>query len=158
MSIANSLTRLISHIKNGQKANILIIQAPKSKRNIAFLKVLQDNGFIRGYRDSQDESFFIEILLKYRDGKPAINDITQISKPSKKVHLSMKDLNPKSKVSKNGTKNKSRMRLEQFLQTNFKETSHVVDGTLIVSTSKGILTHLDAYKLNVGGEVLCRLF
>jgi small subunit ribosomal protein S8 len=158
MSISNSLTRLISHIKNGQKANILVIQAPKSKINVAFLRVLQDNGFIRGYRENLDDPFFIEILLKYRDGKPAINDITQVSKPSKRVYLSIKDLNSRNRIYKSKTKNKSRIKLEQFLQTNFKDTSHIVDGTLIVSTSKGIFTHLDAYKFNVGGEVLCRLF
>jgi len=48
--MSNSLTRLISHIKNGQANNILVVQVPKSKINLAFLQVLQETGYIRGYR------------------------------------------------------------------------------------------------------------
>lgn len=99
------------------------------------------------------------MLLKYREGKPAINNIIQISKPSRKIYFSIKELSKKSSTSSTGAKQKkSKLKFEHFLSTtNHKESNHVVNGTIIVSTSKGLLSHLEAYKMNIGGEVLCQV-
>ena len=44
------LSNLFSHIKNAQKNRILVIEHYKSKNIIAILNVLQEHGYIRGYR------------------------------------------------------------------------------------------------------------
>lgn len=50
---------------------------------MAILATLLESGYIRGYRIGRSK---IEILLKYKNQKPAIKNITRISKPSKRVY------------------------------------------------------------------------
>lgn len=70
----------------------------------------------------------IEIFLKYKNNKSVINEIKRISKPGKRLYLKNKDLYIKKQ------------------------------GFYILSTSLGILTDLEAKKLNVGGEFICKIF
>jgi small subunit ribosomal protein S8 len=70
----------------------------------------------------------IEIFLKYKNNKSIINEIKRISKPGKRVYIKNKDLYIKKQ------------------------------GFYIISTSLGILTDLEAKKLNVGGELICKIF
>jgi len=70
----------------------------------------------------------IEIFLKYKNNKSVINEIKRISKPGKRLYLKNRDLYIKKQ------------------------------GFYILSTSLGILTDLEAKKLNVGGEFICKIF
>ncbi len=70
----------------------------------------------------------IEVFLKYKNNKSVINEIKRISKPGKRLYLKNKDLYIKKQ------------------------------GFYILSTSLGILTDLEAKKLNVGGEFICKIF
>lgn len=70
----------------------------------------------------------IEIYLKYKNNKSVINEIKRLSKPGKRLYLKNKDLYIKKQ------------------------------GFYILSTSLGILTDLEAKKLNVGGELICKIF
>ena len=70
----------------------------------------------------------IDIFLKYKNNKPVINEIIRLSKPGKRLYIKNKDLYIKKK------------------------------GFYIISTSIGILTDLDAKKLNTGGELICKIF
>lgn len=107
-----SLSNLFSHIQNGQRNNLLVIKHPKSKITRAVLKVMLENGYIRGFRDVkegmganckgdafQKESF--EILLKYNQNKPVINKIKLVSKPSRKVFKSLQDIEKLWRFGKN---------------------------------------------------------
>jgi len=70
----------------------------------------------------------IEIYLKYKNNKSVINEIKRLSKPGKRLYVKNKDLYIKKQ------------------------------GFYILSTSIGILTDLQAKKLNVGGELICKIF
>ena len=70
----------------------------------------------------------LDIYLKYRKNKAVIIEIKRLSKPGKRLYITNKDL----------YKNKK--------------------GFYIISTSIGILTDLQAKKLNVGGELICKIF
>ena len=72
----------------------------------------------------------IEISLKYFDGKPAIKEISRISKPGMRVYSSVKTM------------------------PNYKNNM----GISILSTSKGVMTNFSAKNANIGGEVLCRVY
>lgn len=93
-----SLSNLFSSIQNGQRKRILVIQQPKSKQVQAVLKVLQENGFVRGFRLTDELN--IEILLKYKNQKPVINKITEISKSSKRVYKSYQDITNLLKIAR----------------------------------------------------------
>lgn len=70
----------------------------------------------------------IEIYLKYKNNKSVINEIKRLSKPGKRFYIKNKDLYIKKQ------------------------------GFYLISTSLGILTDLEAKKLNVGGELICKIF
>lgn len=70
----------------------------------------------------------IEIFLKYRNNNSVINEIKRISKPGRRFHIKNKDLYIKK------------------------------SGLYILSTSLGIMTDLEAKKLNIGGELICKIF
>lgn len=70
----------------------------------------------------------IEVYLKYKNNKSVINEIKRLSKPGKRLYLKNKDLYIKKQ------------------------------GFYILSTPLGILTDLEAKKLNVGGELICKIF
>ena len=70
----------------------------------------------------------IEIYLKYKNNKSVINGIKRESKPGKRLYIKNKDLYIKKQ------------------------------GFYLISTSLGILSDLEAKKLNVGGELICKIF
>lgn len=69
----------------------------------------------------------LNIYLKYKQNKPIINQIKRLSKPSRRIYFKNKDLYKK------------------------------MNGFYILSTSVGILTDVQAKKLNVGGEAICKI-
>ena len=70
----------------------------------------------------------LDICLKYKKNIAVISEIKRLSKPGKRLYITNKDL--------------------------YKKKS----GFYIISTSIGILTNLQAKKLNVGGELICKIY
>jgi small subunit ribosomal protein S8 len=131
MSMNDLLSDSLTRIRNGQIAKKKSVLVLKSKLTAAVLKVLCDQGYIKGFFDSVDAVFpSIEVDLAYYDGAPVIKLIKRISKPGRRVYSSIGDL-PKS---------------------------HNGLGIKVLSTPKGILADCDARTLRVGGEVLCEVF
>lgn len=126
MSHIDIISNLTSHIRNGQREKLFVIKMKPTRTVISILSILHDQGYIRGYRLTQGK---VDILLRYLNEKPAIGIFKRISKPSKRIFY---DLHAISLFLKGG-----------FMQ-----------GTLILSTPKGILSASSAQKLKVGGEVL----
>ena len=128
-TIADMLTR----IRNGQKAGLakITLYTPSSKVCLKILNVLYKEGYIRGFKVINSAPLTIEVLLKYDNfGNPTIKQISRISKPSRRFYTNIKLLwNLKSGL-----------------------------GIFILSTPKGIMSHLDAKILNTGGEVICSVY
>ena len=94
------------------------------------LDVLADEGFIRGYSETQVDGFrAFEVELKYFEGEAVIREIKRVSKPGRRVYSSVKTL-PQIR---NGL------------------------GIAILSTPKGVMSDTAARDANVGGEVLCQV-
>ena len=149
----DTLSNLFSHIKNAQQNRILVIEHYKSRNIIAILNVLQEQGFIRGYRFIQQKPYKLEILLKYyaNNQKPVINNILRMSRPGKRLYTSVKKLTKKHSLREgylsnlNGTQGQKK----EFL---------FMQGILILSTPKGIMSDQMAHKFNVGGELICQVY
>jgi small subunit ribosomal protein S8 len=94
--------------------------------------VLQSEGYIRGYASTEhaDGRSEFDIELKYYEGQPVIRSIERVSKPGRRVYASV-DTMPR-----------------------------VADGlgVTIISTPKGVMADHSAREMNVGGEVLCKIF
>jgi ribosomal protein S8 len=154
--MSNPLSNLLSHIKNAQINRILVISHPRTKLIVGFLKVLREHGYIRGYRFHSHwnkPNGKIEILFKYRNQTPAINKIMRISKPSKKLYITVKALAgplgplPQSPCHRSPSPSPSPSRRRHF--------APFMKGIYILSTPLGgILSSTKAHKLNTGGEIL----
>jgi len=78
------------HIQNGQISKSNFILQPRKKICEVFLKILWKEGFILGYKFFKKNQ--IQIFLKYKDGKSAINNIKTISKPGRQIFYSVNDI------------------------------------------------------------------
>ena len=97
----------------------------------SILKIFQEKGYIESYKVVEDgNKKHINVSLKYNQGKPVINEVKRISKAGRRIYKPCAEI----KKFKNGY------------------------GTIVVSTSKGVLDNDAAHKLSVGGEVLCSIW
>jgi small subunit ribosomal protein S8 len=126
--ISDSLTR----IRNAQmrKHKYTLLKCSKHVKGV--LDVLVREGYIEGYQEVEQSSVvhLLKVDLKYYQGQPVIHNIERVSKPGRRVHMSIESL-PKS---------------EGGL------------GIYVVSTSKGVLSDYEARVQNVGGEIVCKVF
>jgi len=128
MIITDTLSNFFSKIKNGFLAKKYKITQYKSKQIINILNILIKEGLIKSYKISKKKNI-IYIYLKYKNNISIISKIIKISKPSKRIYIKNKDL----------FKNKKK-------------------GIYIISTSYGVITDLQAKKLNLGGELICNIY
>ncbi len=123
---------MLTRIRNAQMRGKTTVISPASKLRCWVLDVLQDEGYIRGYSQSDmgNGTSELNIELKYYEGQPVIQEIQRVSKPGRRVYSSVKTM----PVVRNGL------------------------GISIISTPKGVMSDNAARENNVGGEVLCRVF
>lgn len=123
-TIADMLTR----IRNAGLANKEDVAMPSSKIKVAIAMVLKDEGYIESYSIvGDDKKPVLLINLKYYAGKPVIEKIERVSRPSLRIYRGCDDL----PTVMNGL------------------------GIAIISTPRGVITDRRARSLKVGGEVLC---
>lgn len=129
MIITDTLSNFFSKIKNGYLAKKNKIIQFKSKQIINILNIFIKEGLIRSYQTSKKNKNIIYIYLKYKNEKSILQKIIRISKPSRRIYIKNKEL---------------------FL---IKKR-----GIYIISTSLGLVTLLQAKKLNIGGELVCNIY
>ena len=131
MSLSHPIGDMITRIRNGQNAGKEFVTVPNSKLRVAVLEVLKNEGFITNFHqekiDEKRNNLVIE--LKYVNGNGAIQEITTVSKPGRRVYSGC----AKMPRVLNGL------------------------GIAIVSTPNGVMTDHKARLMNVGGEVLCKV-
>ena len=123
---------MLTRICNAQMRGKTLVVSPSSKLRCRVLDVLESEGYIRVYSQSEmtNGTKQIEIELKYYEGEPVIREIQRVSKPGRRVYSSVKTM----PTVRNGL------------------------GLSIVSTPKGVMSDASAREQNVGGEILCRVF
>ena len=127
----DGIADLITRIRNGQNARLEDVNVLHSKFNIAVLNVLKEEGYIADYGlTGDDKKKEIVVVLKYSGEQPVIKNIQKVSKPGRRVYTPIKSL----------------------------ESYYNGLGIMILSTPKGVIADHKARELNVGGEVLCKVF
>jgi small subunit ribosomal protein S8 len=127
--IADALTR----VRNASMRKLEVATLIHSNIVEAVCNVLKQKEYIEDYKvvDTDPVKKSISVTLKYDDNENSvINELKRLSKSGRRVY-----------------KNASKLK-------NFKNGY----GTIIVSTNKGVISNDEAYKLNVGGEVLCSVW
>jgi small subunit ribosomal protein S8 len=127
--IADALTR----IRNASMRKLDVTTVIHSNTVEAVCNVLKEKEYIEDYKvvDTDPKKKTITVTLKYDDNENSvINEIKRLSKSGRRVYKNASEL----KSFKNGY------------------------GTIIVSTNKGVIANDEAYKQNVGGELLCSVW
>lgn len=132
MSMSDPLGDMLTRIRNALGRKKSKVSTPASRLRARVLDVLQTEGYIRGYSqiDFENGKSELEIELKYFDGAPVMREISRVSKPGRRVYVSVKSIPQVA----NGL------------------------GISILSTPKGVMADHEAREQNVGGELLCRIF
>ena len=131
MTMTDPIADMLTRIRNGQMVRKAQVNIPASKAKKAILDVLLEEGYISAVSENTETkhpSFDVE--LKYMGGKGVISEISRFSKPGLRQYFSAGDL-PRVR---NGL------------------------GVAIVSTSKGVMSDAKAREMNLGGELICKVF
>jgi len=132
MQISDVIGDMLTRIRNAQAADKQSLVCPYSKFREQVLKVLHSEGYIRGYSVSElrkdIKQFTIE--LKYVEGEGVIRKIARVSTPGKREYVGV---------------------------DNMKKVANGL-GINILSTSKGVMSDIQARQQGIGGELLCTVF
>jgi small subunit ribosomal protein S8 len=133
MGMTDPIADMLTRIRNANKARFKSVDVYMSQMNMNIAKVLKDAGYIENYDEVKDDKGrqFIKVIMKYPDAKKTvISDLKRVSKPGRRVYVSS-DKIPKV--------------LNGF-------------GISILSTSRGVINDQEARAMNVGGEILCKVW
>jgi small subunit ribosomal protein S8 len=130
MSMQDTLADMFTRIRNAQMATKETVTMPSSKLKVEVARVLKQEGYINDFAVAEGTKPELTVTLKYFEGKPVIEHLQRVSKPSLRQYKG-KDALPK-----------------------------VADGmgVAIVTTSQGVMTDRAARQAGVGGEVICTVF
>ncbi len=126
--IADSLTR----IRNAAQRRLDTTTLLHSKTVEAIVSILVEKSYLESFNVNEDgNKKTIDVTLKYnKKGYSVINEVKKISKPGRRIYKGKEDI----RSFKNGY------------------------GTLVVSTSHGVLPNDEAFKRGIGGEVICSIW
>ncbi|MCK4906710.1 MAG: 30S ribosomal protein S8 [Spirochaetes bacterium] len=134
MSVSDPIGNMLTKIRNAAMAKHEKVDIPSSRMKIEIVKIFKNEGFVKNFKLIDDKKQgLIRIFLKYTVDQAkvsAIQGIKRISKPG------LRDYKCAPEVPRilNGL------------------------GTVVVTTSKGVLTDRKARENNVGGEVVCYIW
>jgi small subunit ribosomal protein S8 len=132
MHINDPIGDMLTRIRNGQRVGKKSVESPSSLMRIRVLEVLKNEGYIRAYRSEEVRKGIAKIIieLKYYEGLPVIELVGRASKPGRRLYSAVKKLNSY----RSGL------------------------GISILSTSKGVMSDIDAKAQGVGGEIICQVY
>lgn len=126
--VTDPIADMLTRIRNAILAHHDNVPVPLSRAKLAIAKILKDEGFISDYSVLKEGAHrVIKVTLKYIDNRPAILGLERVSKPGLRVYVGKKEI----------------PRVYGGL------------GIAILSTSKGLMVGHEAYRQNLGGELLC---
>lgn len=130
--VNDPLGDFIIRLKNAGAAKHESVSLPYSKLKNAVAEVLQQAGYIKSLdKRGKKVRKVLEVQLLYKkDGSPRINEVKRISKPGRRIYKSVKKVFP----------------------------VRYGKGSLILSTSKGVMIDKEAREKELGGEVLFEIY
>jgi small subunit ribosomal protein S8 len=136
--MTDPIADMFARIRNAVQAKHARVDIPASRLKADIARILQNEGYIAGYRAVEDTVEGrktpvkrLRLFLKYGPhGERVISGIERISRPGRRVYFSRDQVPP------------------------------VLGGLgiSILTTSRGVMTGREAVKTGVGGEVLCNVW
>ena len=127
--MTDPIADLLTRIRNALVAGHESVQVPASKMKIAIVRVLRKEGFIKDFevvRDGVRRTIRIDLAYSGRK-QPTISGLRRVSKPGLRVYVQKREI----------------PRVYGGL------------GIAILTTPQGVMTGQEAWRRQVGGEVLC---
>ena len=128
---SDPISDFLTRIRNASMVNKPSVIVPHSKFKLELSKLLKNEGYISDVKVIEESSKKeIQIDLKYsEEGAPVLAGLNRLSKPGRRLYVGSESL-PRN----NGGL-----------------------GTVIISTSRGLLPDSEARKRKLGGELICCL-
>ena len=126
-TVTDPIADYLTRLRNGNRALKSEVVIPYSRIKADITKILKDEGYIEGFEVETTGQFpQIRVISKVVNRTPAITGLKRVSRPG----------------------------LRRYVGS--KEVPRVLGGlgVAILSTPKGVLTGREAYRQNVGGELL----
>lgn len=131
MSMQDPIADMLTRVRNAGAANLPKVEMPGSIEKASIAAVFKSEGYIKDYSVVENGvKKTLVIDLKCFNGKPVIEGIERVSKPSCRVHCGSREI-PRVR---NGL------------------------GTVVLSTPQGIMSGREAAEKNVGGEIICYIW
>jgi small subunit ribosomal protein S8 len=132
MALTDPIADMLTRIRNGVRARLAVVEIPASSIKRAILQKMLEEGYVAEVSEKEDNRQGILVVrLKYdQGGESVIDGLDRASKPGRRLYAAVDEI-PKAR-------------------SGF--------GTVILSTSKGVITDRQARALGVGGEVLCSIW
>ena len=129
MTVTDPIADMLTRIRNAIMARHDSVLVPASKMKLAIARILKAEGFISDYEVVRGKSHrVIKIHIRYTDkNQPVISGLERASKPGLRLYVQQKEI----------------PRVYGGL------------GIAILSTSKGVMTGYQAWRQEIGGELLC---
>lgn len=125
------ISDLVTRIKNAAGAKRRSLVLPYSKSNKAIANILAKEGFLSDVKEEMVEGRkMLRVLVRYEYREPVLTEVRIVSKPSLRVYIKANKVKDEEK---RGQK------------------------TVLISTSKGIMSGKDAQKQGLGGELLFKI-
>jgi small subunit ribosomal protein S8 len=131
MTVTDPISDMLARIKNGLGTRKRYVVMPSSKLKLEVARVLRAEGYIEHFDVSKDKDRpqpTLRIQLKYADGNnPVLTGLQRVSRPGRRVYTKRQDI--------------------PLVLSGM--------GIAVLSTPRGVMTGKKAYRLGLGGEVLC---
>ena len=127
----DQIADFITRVRNAVQVGKTEILVPTSKLKVAVTEILVKNGYLATY-DLVEGSprAMLHVTINEPGTVAKINEISKVSKPGRRVYVGADEI-PTVKSGR---------------------------GTVIISTSKGLMTGKEAKKAGLGGEILVRVW
>jgi small subunit ribosomal protein S8 len=137
MSVNDPISDMLTRIRNAVSTGQPLVAMPSSNLKAEIARILREEGFIENFELFEGEKVFermLRVKLKYvgerRERRPVITGLVRVSRPGRRVYTHKQDI--------------------PWVLSGM--------GVAILSTPKGIMTGQRARQLNVGGEILCKVW
>jgi small subunit ribosomal protein S8 len=137
MSVIDPIADMLTRIRNGVMIGQSVVAMPNSKIKAEIARILKEEGYIETFEvvdGNQPEQHTLRVRLKYigerRERRPVITGLERVSRPGRRIYTRKQDI--------------------PWVLSGV--------GVAILSTPKGVMTGQRARQLNVGGEIICKVW
>ncbi len=125
--MTDTISDMLTRIRNANRALLPVVELPHSRMKASIANILKQEGYIADVAIEGKPHKKIKLKMKYQGRKGVIEGLRRVSTPGLRRYVGA------------------------------TEIPRVLGGMgmAVISTSRGVMTGVDARKQNLGGELLC---